>query len=77
MLAMTLVLSACAGYNAPSMSGDPARMSADTLCFRYESSKNPDLGAEISARGLDCTALLERDPLLHGAGRELDAAHRF
>ncbi len=71
-----LLLTACAGIKAPSMSGDPSKMSADTLCFRYASSEDPVLGAEIAARGLDCVTILRDDPLMPG-GSELDAAHRI
>ena len=66
LLAMTLSLTACAGYKTPSLSGDPSKMSADTLCFRYESSKDPALGAEIDARNIDCAGLLREDPLYSG-----------
>lgn len=72
-----ILLTACSGYNTPTVSGDPAKMSADTLCFRYASSKDPALGTEIAARGLDCTSLLRDDPLLRGSARDLDAAHRI
>lgn len=68
LLAMTLlVLAACAGnYKTPGVAKDPSKMSADTLCFRYASAKDPALGAEIERRGLDCTALLRDDPLYSG-----------
>ncbi|MEM7651336.1 MAG: hypothetical protein AAF204_04555 [Pseudomonadota bacterium] len=69
-------LSACQNYRTPSLSGDPAKMSSDTLCFRYASSKAPELGAEIARRNLDCAALLRDDPLLANS-RELDNAYRI
>jgi hypothetical protein len=70
-----LLLAACAGgYRHPGMHQDPSKMSADTLCFRYASSKDPALAAEIAARSLDCTALLREDPLYSGPD---DAVYRM
>lgn len=52
-------LAACAGYKAPSLSGDPAGMSADTLCYRYAYAKSdPALADEVAARRLDCAEVL-------------------
>jgi hypothetical protein len=58
-----LLLGACAGnYKAPSLSGNPQSMSAETLCFRYAGAKNdPAIVAEITARRLDCGQLLENN----------------
>ena len=77
IVSVLITLTACQSYRTPSMSGDPAGMSADTLCFRYASSKDPELGAEIARRNLDCARLLESDPLLNHQNRELDRAHRI
>ncbi|MCB1532064.1 MAG: hypothetical protein KDJ35_04250 [Alphaproteobacteria bacterium] len=74
MMACLLLLGACSGYKAPSMSGDPAKMSADTLCFRYASAKDPALGAEIDRRDLDCAALLQDDPL-YRSGSDFGAVY--
>ncbi len=80
-LAMTgvLFLSACAGYKSPSLSGDPAKMSADTLCYRYDGRADSPVGKEIASRNLDCTEVLRADPVYSGstATRDLDAAHRI
>ena len=60
-----LLLTACAGYKTPSLSGEPSKMSGDTLCFRAaHDPANESLRAEIAARNLDCRAILENDPLL-------------
>jgi hypothetical protein len=60
---MTLMaVSACSGsgYKTPSMNSDPARMSADTLCYRYAYAKSdPKLAAEVKARNLDCREILD------------------
>ena len=77
MLVLAMPLTACQSYRTPSMSGDPAQMSSDTLCFRYASSKDPELGAEIARRNLDCARLLESDPLLNHRSHEIDRAHRI
>lgn len=74
--AFILLLTACSGsgYKTPGMDKAPAKMSADTLCFRYASSKDPALGKEIDARNIDCTALLREDPFYT---HDLDPAHRM
>jgi len=59
------------------MSGDPAKMSSDTLCFRYANNKAPELAAEIDRRNLDCASILREDPLLTQGRGELEAAHRI
>lgn len=75
-MAGALFLTACVDYKTPGVSKEPSKMSADKLCFDYASSKDAMLGAEITARGLDCAAILRDDPLVPG-GRELDAANRM
>lgn len=63
MTLMVCTLSACSGYKTPSMSGDPARMSADTLCYRYAYAKSdPKLADEVSLRNLDCREILDEQP---------------
>lgn len=58
-----LLLSACSGYKSPSMSSDPSKMSADTLCYRYAYAKSdPRLRDEIKARGLECGEILRQQP---------------
>lgn len=65
-----IILTACSaadyeGFRAPSLSGDPARMSADTLCYRAAYAKeNPALQEEVRARNLDCAQILDAQP--HG-----------
>lgn len=80
-LAMTglLFLTACAGYKSPSLSGDPAKMSADTLCYRYDGNAASPVGKEIAARNLDCIEVLRADLVYSGSttSRDLDAAHRI
>ncbi len=63
---LPIILAACEGYRMPGLSKDPARMSADTLCFQYASSNDPKLAAEIDARRLDCAGMLREDPLYTG-----------
>lgn len=67
ILAALMLVTACSAgsgnYKRPSVSSDPGKMSAETLCFRYASAKDPKLGDEIDARGIDCFAVLEDDPL--------------
>ena len=75
-LIAVLILTACADYRTPSISGDPVRMSSDTLCFRYANSKDPALEAEIARRDLDCAALLREDPLFN-RGADFDSAYRI
>lgn len=69
LLLLTLLLTACAGYKTPTMSSDPAKMSSDTLCYRYGIGRadNAALAAEITARNLDCAAILRADPLYSGS----------
>lgn len=62
-LALSLLLGACQNYRTPRLSATPASMSSDTLCYRYATTKNEALGKEITARGLNCAAILENDPL--------------
>lgn len=72
LVSALIVLAACSNndagsgnsrYNHPSSS--PSRMSSDTLCYRAAGAKeNPEVKAEIKARGLDCRAILENDPLM-------------
>jgi hypothetical protein len=63
LLAMTGTLSACSGYKTPSMSSDPSKMSADTLCYRQAYAKSdPRLRDEIDARGLECGEILRQQP---------------
>lgn len=66
-LMLVMLTSACmtSGMNRPSSS--PERMSSDTLCYRAAGAKKDEaITDEIHARGLDCRALLESDPLLRG-----------
>lgn len=64
LLAALLVLTACEGYRAPGTS-DPAKMSGDTLCYRYAYAKtNRALKEEVVNRNLDCRAVLEEQPLI-------------
>ncbi|MCB9977348.1 MAG: hypothetical protein H6858_07105 [Rhodospirillales bacterium] len=68
LLSVALMLSACSGetlggFRAPTLSGDPAKMSADTLCYRAAYAKeDPALLAEVKARNLDCGQILESQP---------------
>lgn len=63
VLMVLLFTSACADYRTPGVSGDPGRMSADTLCYRYAyAKKDPKLKEEIAARGLDCKSILDSQP---------------
>jgi len=58
-----LILTACSGYKTPSMSSDPSKMSADTLCYRHAYAKSdPRLRDEIEARGLECGEILRQQP---------------
>ena len=66
LLILILLLPACENYRAPRLTATPSSMSADTLCYRYASSKNEALGAEIDRRNLNCAAILESDPLYTG-----------
>ncbi len=65
LLAMTPFLIACSGYKTPGVSGNPSKMSADTLCYRYAYAKsNPALKDEVAARGLDCREVLDSQPAM-------------
>lgn len=58
-----ITLSACSGYKTPSMSSDPSKMSADTLCYRQAYAKSdPRLRDEVKARGLECAEILRQQP---------------
>ena len=46
------------------MSGDPAKMSSDMLCYRAQTTGKAELKAEAARRNLDCRAEIENDPLL-------------
>jgi hypothetical protein len=67
-LSSLLILSACMEHTRhPEFSGKPSGMSSDTLCYRYAGAKkNEALAAEVKARRLDCSAILEDDPLFQG-----------
>jgi hypothetical protein len=62
-------LAACmSDYKTPTLSGDPASMSGQTLCYRYAYAKSdPAINAEIAARHLDCDRAFELD--VGGEGR--------
>ncbi|MCE7887796.1 MAG: hypothetical protein DYH13_09900 [Alphaproteobacteria bacterium PRO2] len=63
MMTSILLLAACSGYKTPGLSGDPSKMSADTLCYRYAYGKsNRALKDEIDARGLECGEILREQP---------------
>ena len=66
-----MLLTACTGagaYKSPSASGDPARMSADTLCYRAAYGRaDQALRDEIAARNLDCRAVLEQQARFNNA----------
>lgn len=65
LLIACLALAACDGMKGPSLSGDPARMSGDTLCYRAAYAKDDAaINNEIQARHLDCKAMLEEHPPL-------------
>jgi hypothetical protein len=58
-----VLLTACSGYKTPSMSSDPSKMSADTLCYRQAYAKSdPRLRDEIESRGLECGEILRQQP---------------
>ena len=60
LLLALLTLTACAGYKSPGFSGNPSKMSADTLCYRAAYAKSDRaLQDEVRARNLDCRAILE------------------
>ena len=74
---IVLLLTACTGGNYyPTLSGDPERMSGQTLCFRHANTGDPDLATEITKRNIDCAGLLSEDPVYNPGGRELDTTHR-
>ena len=59
VLVLTACMGACATMKSPSITGDPARMSADTLCYRAAHARASEaINAEIAARNLDCRAIL-------------------
>lgn len=59
LLSAALLLTACASMKGPSQS--PAKMSADTLCYRAAyARKNEAVQDEIAARNLDCRDILSR-----------------
>ena len=61
---VSVALSACGHYNAPSLSGNPATMSSDTLCYRYATAKRDQaIADEITRRNLNCARVLENDRL--------------
>jgi hypothetical protein len=69
IMLLPLLLTACGG-NFKHPSRDPAKMSAETLCFRYASQPRDEaLSNEVKARRLDCASMLERDPLYHDPSR--------
>ena len=69
ILFAALSLAACSGYKTPGLSGDPAGMSADTLCYRYAYAKSDRaLKDEIAARHLDCAENLRNQPSLDPVG---------
>ncbi|GJL85795.1 MAG: hypothetical protein DHS20C02_15700 [Micavibrio sp.] len=74
---LPLALTACEGYRTPSLSKDPAKMSSATLCYRYAGAR-PDqaISDEVLLRNLDCTAILNDDPL-YQSGPDLGPAHRM
>ena len=60
LLLTLLSLTACAGMRTPGTSGNPSKMSADTLCYRATYAKSGQaLQDEVRARNLDCRAILE------------------
>lgn len=72
-----LLLTACGSYKTPSLSGDPHSMSAATLCYRYAGARRDQaVSDEVTARNLDCTAILDDDPL-YSTGPDLGPAHRM
>lgn len=75
-----LLISACQSMKGPSMSGDPAKMSGDTLCYKHATTADEELraalGTEIDLRGLDCMEALRRDPLNDWRGSGIGDAHR-
>ncbi len=57
VLSLTACLTTCATMKRPG--SDPARMSADTLCYRVAYGRGDQvLRDEIAARNLDCRAIL-------------------
>ena len=65
LLPCLLLLCACVteNYRAPSLSGNPSKMSADTLCYRAAYAKeDPALIEEVKARNLDCGEILGTQP---------------
>ena len=65
LLPSLLLLCACVtdDIRAPSLSGNPSKMSADTLCYRAAYAKeDPALIEEVKARNLDCGEILGTQP---------------
>ncbi len=65
LLPSLLLLCACVteGARIPSLSGNPSKMSADTLCYRAAYAKeDPALIEEVKARNLDCGEILGTQP---------------
>ncbi|MCD8496710.1 MAG: hypothetical protein LRZ85_00620 [Alphaproteobacteria bacterium] len=59
MIFTVLLLASCANFKGPSQS--PAKMSADTLCYRAAYAKNNEaIHDEIAARRLNCRKLLDQ-----------------
>lgn len=71
-LSVLVFLTACSAgaqreYKTPSISGDAAGMSSDTLCYRAATgTKNEAILQEIKARQLECESILASDPLYQG-----------
>lgn len=64
LFAFIFTLSACETLKRPS--SNPSTMSSDTLCYRAAGAKKDDgIKDEIRARGLDCSRIVEDDPLLY------------
>lgn len=61
ILFMLVMISGCQSLKRPS--GDPAKISSDTLCYRAANKNSDALQAEIDFRNLDCARILEADPL--------------
>ncbi|MCD8494132.1 MAG: hypothetical protein LRY39_01740 [Alphaproteobacteria bacterium] len=66
LLLLPLLLTACSAMKGPSQ--DPAKMSADTLCYRGAyAKKNEAIQDEIAARNLDCHEILSRQGAIGSA----------
>lgn len=72
ILSVVVFLTACSAgaqreYKTPSLSGDAAQMSSDTLCYRAATgTKNEAILREIKVRALECEDILATDPLYQG-----------